>query len=83
MHRILPIKLSISAKFTLNSCMKNNEMLRSDPGDSGRSNLPNFTENDLLLRGGVKKGSNGRANSIHMMDGADVSGEKKKYDKKD
>ena len=55
--------------------MKNNETLRSDPGDSGRSNLPNFTENDLLLRGGVKKGSNGRANSIHMMDDADVSGE--------
>ena len=54
--------------------MKNNEMLRSEPGDCGRSNLPNFTENDLLLRGGAKKGSNGRANSIHMMDDADVSG---------
>ena len=55
--------------------MKNNETLRSEHGDSGRGNLPNFTENDLLLRGGAKKGSNGRANSIHMMDDADVSGQ--------
>ena len=55
--------------------MKNNKTLRCEPGDCGRSNLPNFTENDLLLRGGAKKGSNGRANSIHMMDDADVSGE--------
>ena len=69
------IQLSVDAKFALNFQVKNNEALRSDPGDSGRSNLPNFTENDLLLRGGVKKGSNGRANSIHMMDDADVSGE--------
>ena len=57
--------------------MKNNKTLRCEPGDCGRSNLPNFTENDLLLRGGAKKGSNGRANSIHMMDDADVSGELK------
>lgn len=59
--------------------MKNNETLRSDAGDSGRNNLPNFTENDLLLRDGVKKGSNGRANSIGMMDDADVLGEFKTW----
>ena len=63
-----PIMCSLPSK------MKNNKTLRCEPGDCGRSNLPNFTENDLLLRGGAKKGSNGRANSIHMMDDADVSG---------